>query len=109
MTLAVRLYGFQIPYGVVTTNGEIVQGLLEKPHYDFLINAGIYIISPRVFQYVPRGEFFNITDLIHWLLKAREKVISFPIVEYWLDIGKHVDYEQAQADFQEGLFGYDLD
>ena len=109
MTMAVRLYGVQVPYGVVTTEGEIIQDLLEKPHYDFLINAGIYLISPSVFRYIPRGEFFNITDLIHWLLKAGEKVISFPIVEYWLDIGKRTDYDQAQTDFQEGLFGHELE
>jgi len=92
MTLAVRLYDFQVPYGVVTCEGLNVRGLLEKPKYNFLINAGIYIIDPSVYNYITRGKAFNMTDLIQWLIDANEKVVSFPIVEYWLDIGKHSDY-----------------
>ena len=109
ITLAVRLYDFQVPFGVVTCEGVSIRGLVEKPKYNFLINAGIYIIDPSVYKYVPRGKTFNMTDLIQWLLDANEKVISFPIVEYWLDIGKHSDYEQAQIDFREGIFGHGLE
>ena len=109
MTLAVRLYDFQVPYGVVTCEGVSVRGLLEKPRYNFLINAGIYIIDPSVYNYITRGKAFNMTDLIQCLIDANEKVVSFPIVEYWLDIGKHSDYEQAQIDYREGIFGHGLE
>jgi dTDP-glucose pyrophosphorylase/CBS domain-containing protein len=109
MTIGVRLYSFRVPYGVITCDGEIVHGLEEKPKYNFLINAGIYLVEPAVFRYLPRGSAFNMTDLIQWLLDANEKVISYPIVEYWQDIGKHSDYEQAQTDYREGVFGHELE
>jgi NDP-sugar pyrophosphorylase family protein len=44
------------------------------------------------------------TDLIQRLIAERLRVVSFPILEYWLDIGKHVDYEQAQSDYKTGRF-----
>ena len=109
ITLAVHLYDIQVPYGVVACEGEVVQGLLEKPKYNFLINAGIYLVDPSTYKYIPSGKKFNMTDLIQWLLDANEKVISFPIVEYWLDIGKHADYEQAQVDYKDGNFGNELE
>jgi len=109
ITLSVRMYDFQVPYGVVTCEGSSVRKLLEKPKYSLLINAGIYIINPTVYKYIPRGESFNMTDLIQWLLDANEKIINFPIVEYWLDIGKHSDYKQAQNDYREGIFGHELE
>ena len=108
ITLAVKLYDFQIPYGVVACEGESVRGLLEKPKYNFLINAGIYIIDPSAHKYIPRGTPFNMTDLIQWILDANEKVVSFPIVEYWLDIGNRSDYDQAQIDYREGIFNHEL-
>lgn len=97
MTVAVRQYGFQVPYGVIECEGEVVQNLVEKPYYDFFINAGIYLLEPSVYRYINSGEKFNMTDLIGWLLKAKEKVVSFPIVNYWLDIGKPADYKKAQT------------
>ena len=41
------------------------------------------------------------TDLIQWLLDAGKRVVGFPIREYWLDIGQHADYGQAQDDVRE--------
>jgi NDP-sugar pyrophosphorylase family protein len=36
------------------------------------------------------------TSLIQRILDSGEKVASFPIREYWLDVGRHADYEKAQ-------------
>jgi NDP-sugar pyrophosphorylase family protein len=41
------------------------------------------------------------TDLIQWLLDSDHIVASFPIIEYWLDIGQLADYERAQNDMQQ--------
>ena len=41
---------------------------------------------------------FNMTDLIEAALRAGARVGSFPIREYWLDIGQLSDYERADAD-----------
>jgi dTDP-glucose pyrophosphorylase len=102
MTVTVRRYDVQVPFGVVECDGSFVVAFREKPEMKVLVNAGIYLIEPSVFDLIPSGKHFNITDLIQWLLDANRKVVSFPIREYWLDIGQHVDYAQAQEDVRNG-------
>ena len=102
MTVAVRRYDVQMPYGVIECDGSFVRQLKEKPQIGFLVNAGIYLLEPSVYDLIPRGKHFNMTDLIQWLLDSHRIVVSFPIVEYWLDIGKNADYIQAQEDVING-------
>lgn len=101
MTIAVRQYDIKVPYGVIECEGPRVFALQEKPQMHFLVNAGVYLLEPKVYGFIPNGEHFNMTDLIQWLLDAGHNVISFPIIEYWLDIGQHTDYEQAQIDIEQ--------
>ena len=102
MTVAVRPYVVTVPYGVVECNGPYICQLKEKPQLNFLVNAGIYLLQPSVYQFIPSGKSFNMTDLIQWLMDAGQTVVSFPIREYWLDIGHHKDYVKAQKDVDEG-------
>jgi len=76
--------------------------LREKPSLSFFVNAGIYLLEPSVSQYIPKGQPFDMTELIQCLLAAGRRLVSFPIREYWLDIGQHDDYEQARNDVAEG-------
>ena len=100
LTVGVRQYGLEVPYGVVECKGSQVRRLREKPRYNFLVNAGIYLLEPAVHSYIPNDQHFDMTDLIEILLDNEKTVISFPIVEYWLDIGEPLDYEKAQEDFE---------
>jgi dTDP-glucose pyrophosphorylase len=102
MTVAVRRYEVKVPYGVVECEGSRIRQLKEKPQLGLLVNAGIYLLEPSVYQLIPNGKPFNMTDLIQWLLDAKRTVVSFPIREYWLDIGQPADYVQAQNDIQNG-------
>jgi len=102
MTVAVRQFGIQVPYGVVECDGPNIRSLREKPEMTFFVNAGIYLLDPPVFNFIPSGERFNMTDLIQWLLDAGRTVVSFPVREYWLDIGQTADYEQAKMDIENG-------
>lgn len=102
LTVAVRKYDLNVPYGVVESEGPFIQRLVEKPVFSFFVNAGIYLLEPAAHHYIPGGQHFNMTDLIQCLLDERQPVVSFPIHEYWLDIGQHVDYERAQEDIKEG-------
>lgn len=102
MTVGVTRYGYEVPYGVIECSGPTVERLREKPNYSFLVNAGIYLLEPSVLGYIPEGQHCNITDLIQHLLDVGQKVVSFPIREYWLDIGQHKDYLQAQEDLVNG-------
>jgi len=96
VTVGVRQYELQVPYGVVECDRARVRGIQEKPVLNFLVNAGIYLLEPTVHRYIPDGQRFDMTDLIERLVEKGRHVISFPIVEYWLDIGRHGEYQQAQ-------------
>jgi dTDP-glucose pyrophosphorylase/CBS domain-containing protein len=104
MTVCVKEHDIRMPYGVVEVDNGLVRSLSEKPVSRFLINAGIYILSPELLDYVPRNQPFNITELIEQLLTEGKRVASFPIQEYWLDIGQMPDYERAHQDVRNGKF-----
>ncbi len=104
LTVAVRQYDLQVPYGVLECDGPQVRQLHEKPTYKFFVNAGIYLLQPTVHHYIPNNQRFDMTDLIETLIAAGLSVVGFPIVEYWLDIGQHTDYQQAQEDLKSGRF-----
>lgn len=97
-TVGVRKYDVEVPYGVIDCSGVAVSALREKPMQQFLVNAGMYLLDPAAVAYIPEGERFDMTDLIQRLLAEGRKVVAFPVVEYWLDIGKPADYERAQQD-----------
>jgi len=103
LTIGVRQYEMRVPYGVIECEGPDVIGLSEKPSHRFLVNAGVYLLDPNAKSYIPRQEFFNMTDLIDRLLEGERKVVSFPILEYWLDIGQPLDYRKAQEDVENGM------
>ncbi|TPN87877.1 nucleotidyltransferase family protein [Aquimarina algicola] len=104
MIIATVPYKVTIPYGVVETEGTYVTNLKEKPTYTYYSNAGIYIFKKECLGYVPNNTFFNATDLIDHLLKSNRKIINYPILGYWLDIGKHEDFEKAQEDVKHIKF-----
>jgi dTDP-glucose pyrophosphorylase len=97
LTVAVRHYEMRVPYGVVECDGVEVKGISEKPSKGFFVNAGIYLLEPGVYRFIPKdGQRFDMTDLIHVLVQGGRPVVSFPVREYWLDIGQQADFEQAQ-------------
>ena len=98
MTVGVRLHELRIPYGVVESDGIAVTSISEKPIIRHFINAGIYLLNPGVCRFVPAGEHYDMTDLILRLLSEHHHVVSFPIREYWVDIGSLDDYQQALVD-----------
>ncbi|MDR3400913.1 MAG: nucleotidyltransferase family protein [Chthoniobacter sp.] len=104
LTVAVRAYDFQVPYGVIESDGMVVTGVQEKPVMQFFVNAGIYLLEPSVHRHIPQDQHFDMTDLIKQLVAVGRPVASFPVVEYWLDIGQHADYQRAQDDVKSGKF-----
>ena len=72
----------------------------EKPHIDYEASMGVYCFSPRVIDHIERGERLDFPDLILRLIAAGETVRGWRSDDYWLDIGRHEDYEQAQDEFE---------
>ena len=102
ITVGVRRYSIDVPFGVVECEDVRITQLREKPSMTLFINAGIYLLEPTACDSIPDGEHFDMTDLIKRLLDQGRTVVSFPIIEYWLDIGRPEDYSQAQTDLRDG-------
>lgn len=98
-TIGVREYDFQIPYGVVNTDGIDVYSIDEKPIHNFFVSGGVYILNPQVLKFVPDDEFYDMPTLFENVIKNNMKSISFPIHEYWLDIGRIEEFEKANDEF----------
>tara|TARA_B100001093_G_C26823149_1_gene1012815 strand:- start:900 stop:1967 length:1068 start_codon:yes stop_codon:yes gene_type:complete len=97
LTLAASLRDFSIPYGVcdVDINGKLLS-MNEKPHYNFLVNTGLYIIEPRVLKLIPNNKLFNINDLITEIKKNNMRTGVYPISDKsWLDLGNWNEYSNV--------------
>jgi dTDP-glucose pyrophosphorylase len=102
-TMCVREYQYQIPYGVIETSEEQITSIVEKPTQKFFVNAGIYLLNPSVLQHVPKDEFYDMPTLFEKLIAEQHTVLSFPIHEYWLDIGQHHDFAKANEEYHENF------
>lgn len=98
-TMCIREYDIKVPYGVVNLNNEKITGIEEKPIHSFFVNAGIYILEPECIDSIPDNEFYDMPSLFEELIKNNRKIISFPLKEYWLDIGRVADYEKAKVEY----------
>lgn len=96
MSVAAIPYSISIPYGIFELEDRNIKGVREKPTYNYYANSGIYLIKRSLLDLIPNGIFFNATDFMERLIKEGYRVIRFPLVGYWIDIGKHEDYKKAQ-------------
>jgi dTDP-glucose pyrophosphorylase len=101
MCIASIPYKVNIPYGIMKMDGaELVRGLEEKPTYTYYANAGIYLLHKDLLKRVPESTLFNATDLMQQLINGSERLVHYPILQYWLDIGKYEDYIRAQEEYK---------
>jgi len=103
MTVGTVPYTVDLPYGILEIDGARLAAVTEKPRLDFVVNSGIYVLSPSAGAMVPEGEGFDVPDLIRALMQADRRVVAFPIREYWLDVGRHDDFHKADRDVAKGL------
>ena len=97
-TICVREHEYQVPFGVITTNGNIITSMAEKPVQRFHVNAGIYVISRNIIEQVTKNEVIDMPTLLARYLDQR--VLKFAFYDYWLDIGRIDDFTRAQIDIQ---------
>lgn len=95
MSVAAVPYTVSVPYGIFDLDGRDIQGLIEKPTYNYYANAGIYLIKRSALEEIPEDTFFNATDLIEKLISEGKKVIRFPLNGTWIDIGNPQEYQKA--------------
>lgn len=100
-TMCVREYDFQVPYGVINIENEKVISIDEKPIHKFFVSAGIYMLNASCIDMIPKDEFYDMPTLFEKMMKNDESILSFPIREYWLDIGRVEEYEKANLDYKK--------
>jgi dTDP-glucose pyrophosphorylase/predicted transcriptional regulator len=100
-TMCVREYDFQVPYGVVQTEGQQLTGIVEKPIHKFFVNAGIYVLNSEVYRLVDGKSYLDMPQLLENRINNNDQVNMFPLHEYWLDIGRIDEYERAQNEVVE--------
>ncbi|WP_417857477.1 MULTISPECIES: sugar phosphate nucleotidyltransferase [Flavobacteriaceae] len=98
-------YSVNLPYAIFDLEDKRVTSFKEKPSYTYYANAGIYLMKKEIIDEIPKGSFFNATDLMQLIIESPDKELKhYPIRNYWLDIGKHEDYEKAQKDVKHIKF-----
>jgi dTDP-glucose pyrophosphorylase len=100
VTICAREFNMQVPYGVLNADGTTLVSMEEKPIYRHLVNAGIYALSPLVFDHIRDDEPLDMPELITRVKNAGHKVSVFPVREYWMDIGRIEDLDRARAEFE---------
>lgn len=97
-TMCVREYEHQVPFGVISIDGLTITQMIEKPVHRFFVNAGIYVLDHKLVQQVRQGERIDMPTLLQNEMEQGGSICSFPIHEYWLDIGRMDDFQKAQQD-----------
>jgi len=100
-TMCVREYDFQVPYGVVNMENGKIQAIEEKPINKFFVNAGIYMLESSCLEFIPNNEFYDMPTLFEKLIEENKDIISFPLREHWLDIGRIDEYEKANREYDQ--------
>jgi NDP-sugar pyrophosphorylase family protein len=106
LTIATHARTIHIDYGVlhVDRNGyhtDRVTNYEEKPEIGYTVSMGVYVASPRVLEYIEPGKYLDLPELVLRLIEAGEQVGSFHYEGFWLDIGRHEDYERAIDQYEE--------
>lgn len=100
MSVVTIPYEVNVPYAVMETSNHHVLSFKEKPTYTYYSNGGIYLVKKAILDWIPKETFYNSTDLMEKVIKEGRKLISYPMRQYWLDIGKPEDFERAQEDIK---------
>jgi dTDP-glucose pyrophosphorylase/predicted transcriptional regulator len=100
VTMAVREYDFQVPFGVVSVDQPRILSIDEKPVHSFFVNAGIYTLEPSVLKYLERGEYADMPAVIGSVIDDGGQANAFPLREAWLDVGSDEDFQRAQARYR---------
>lgn len=98
-SMCVRKFDFQVPFGVIETEGEMIKNIEEKPMQSFFVNAGIYVINSDMIKSIPKSGYYDMPSFFNDLIKTGKSAAVFPIHEYWLDVGRKDDFERAQFEF----------
>ena len=93
-TICLGLYQHQVPFGVADFEDEEFVGLREKPIENFSVNAGIYVLEPKVLKKISGKK--DMPDVLE-----KFECGAYPIEGYWNDVGTFEQYAAANAEWNE--------
>ncbi len=88
-------------FGCIKAVGDVIVDIEEKPDLVHEILAGIYFMRPAIFRFIPVNEYFGVDHLIRKLLSQSVPITRYQMPEYWLDIGRLDDFNDAQLAYDE--------
>lgn len=88
-------------FGRVSSKNDFLIDVQEKPDLMIEVLAGMYVMKPNIFQYIPDNTYFGIDHLIKKMLALSTPVGRYLMSEYWLDIGRIEDYNEAQTAYDQ--------
>jgi dTDP-glucose pyrophosphorylase len=97
LTVGVRDFASEVPFGVLETRGGVVVGIREKPTLVSLVNAGIYVLDPVVLDRAAAPPELPMTELIATCINAGDRVGTFAIDGEWVDVGRISDLGKARG------------
>lgn len=105
LSIAVMRRPIKVEFGVLELGESVgaareITSYREKPEIESTVSMGVYVFEPGALDYVTPGEPLDIPALIGRLLADGQRVAGYPFDGYWLDIGRHSDYQQAIDDFE---------
>ena len=104
-TMGVRTINSVNPYGVVKIKGQSILNVTEKPVKKLNINSGIYLLNPNVINFLKNsdfGDFINMTDVFLKLI-PKKKILHFPLLEKWVDIGDMESFKIAKKYIEKNI------
>lgn len=101
-TMAVREYEWTHPFGVVELVNQKIVSIVEKPTYRSYVNAGIYVLDPKVLDEIEKNSYLDMTDLFSALNNKDMLTVAYPTHEYWFDVGRPADFHIATERILKG-------
>ena len=101
MTVGMSTQSYQNPLGYVEHDERnVITNYVEKPVYQHDVSMGIYIMEPKILRYIEKGKHLDIPELVNILIAHKQKVVGYHCNDYWLDMGKHDNYNKVNEDFK---------
>lgn len=102
LTVALHTVEYQLPLGYVECDeNNAITDYIEKPTHRYAVSMGLYVAEPLVLDYLAPNEHLDIPELVHRLIENDQKVVGYPNDAFWLDIGRHEEYQKALDLFED--------
>jgi dTDP-glucose pyrophosphorylase len=102
-TVCARMHRMEVPFGVLQMSDGRLEAIVEKPVYENLISAGIYVMEPEVPATIPKGRVTDMPAVLQALAQDnRQRVAVFPLRDDWMDVGRLDDLVKATRQFASG-------